>query len=297
MRLKCLAIIIVVFWFLQTKASAQTERKLTSRYIVIPLNSVNDLSTVKLFKTVSKDGHTAYVFNLRYKLDDHYKSLAGDNADFMFTFYFLPNKKIALTEIENTNDIYKGQVNDISEVKAELINSSAEGTFYFEPIIKIQHKYFRFSKCLIFGQAFIIQEKPQYFPLYEKSSHRFEINTLAKPYTERAIDSLRKTIYRDTTSLLNPGNFIEDFYDQWFISKIDRPNKSINFWIRLKTIRDTGITFGRITSEVIYKIGLGITDFKLIPSRPELPETYIDKHYSPIQFSFKEIMTLNHLLK
>lgn len=238
--------------------------------------------------TADATGKEIYTLNVRYKLNKTKRSSINENSDFMFTFYIIPNKKMTLKEVSLPEEINS----NISSIKAELLQAGYDDYFFhFKPIFKINNKYYLFENCIIVGQAFDLQEDSQYFPKYGAGSNRFELNLLAKPYSSSKIDSLRKVISKDFTSMIPFGTFIEDFYDKWFISKIDRQNKVIDFWINLKPIHDSEYSFGRITTGLKYKIGEGIIGFTIIPNYNVFNGFFKDSPY-PVEFNFKESVDL-----
>ena len=107
---------------------------------------------------------------------------------------------------------------------------------------------------------------------------------------------MRKVITKDTTSFREFSTYVEDFYDKWYINKIDKQEKSFDFWIDPKFISSGGYSFGRVAKEIRYKVNVGITDFKITPERSLFSDEYFDDKYTPIQFNFKEFIDLRKLI-
>ncbi|GGE60567.1 hypothetical protein EV200_103640 [Pedobacter psychrotolerans] len=277
-------LIIPIYLYSQTSNSV--------KYVIVNVDS----SKNGFIKVKSLTDKEAYILNVRYKLTQSHQSKIGDDADFMFTFYVIPGKKILLKQIYDTSLIVKNQISNIEAFQTSLLKKETN-TLVVTPIILKNNKYYELIGSEIFGQAFSIKEDPQYFPVFGSLSRKFEINTLSKPYTVKAIDSLRKIILQDSTALKPFGVWIEDFYDKWFIKKIDKEQMVIDFWINLKLIHDRGFSFGRVTSEIRYKIGVGVTDFKIIPFKLDSMKSYFDDFETPVQFNFVEVLNLSGLIK
>lgn len=250
-------------------------------------------------KTQTEKGKEIYILNCRYKLKKDYRSLIGDDADFMFTFYIIPkNNNFKLEKIKGSSEFISDRSPELQKIKEDLLLSSIySSVFAFTPVIKVGDNYYKFNNCYIEGQAFSLQEDIQYFPKFGAGSNKFELNLLAKPYSPTAIDSLRKLISKDNSGLKPFGAWVEDFYDKWFLEKIDRKENTLDYWIDLKNISGDGYSFGRITKEITYKIGVGIINLKIIPQRPFFSDDYIDDGYSPVKFNFQEFVDLDTFMK
>ncbi len=256
-----------------------------------------DSSIYTLCKTRAEKGKEIYVLNSRYKFNKNYRSLVGDDADFMFTFYIFPeNNKLEIKEIQKP---VKNIINNSTELlkkSKQLFSSDYSSPLVFNLLIKSGNKYYKFINCKIESQAFYIQEDPQFFPKFGAGSNRFELNLLSKPYTSKSIDSLRKVISIDSTALRRFPTWAEDFYDKWYIKSINRKENSLNYWIDLKNISAEGYSFGRVAEEITYKMKVGITSFKIRPTYRMFTDEYIDDRYSIIEFKFVEIVDLKSIL-
>lgn len=250
-------------------------------------------------KTQTEKGKEIYVLNCRYKLKNDYRSLIGDDADFMFTFYIIPkNNNFKLEKIKGSSEFISDRSPELLKIKEGLLLSSTySSVFAFAPVIKVGDNYYKFNNSYVEGQAFSLQENQQYFPKFGAGSNKFELNLLAKPYSPTAIDSLRKIISRDSSGLKPFGAWVEDFYDKWFISSIDRSKRTLNCWIDLKNISNEGYAFGRFAKEITYKINVGVVDFKVFPVRPIFSEDYFGDDYLPVEFKFKEFVDLHTIIR
>ena len=93
------------------------------------------------------------------------------------------------------------------------------------------------------------------------------------------------------------GAGVLDFYDKWYISKIDKKNQTIDFWAKFQRISDGGNFFGKVTRAITYKINAGVTDFCISPFKPDFSEKDTEGNYSiPIKFNFVEYVDLKRLL-
>jgi len=250
----------------------------------------------KFVNVIDAVGREAYVLNARFKIDKLKRSAISDDSDFMFTFYIIPNKKLLLKEFADSSKIKNALTISISKIRLSLISAGTDDYFDFRPLIKANNKFYSLEHCIVVGQAFALQEDEQYFPEYGEKSSKFQLNLLSKPYSRESIDAYRKIIFKDSTALKPFSVWVEDFYDKWFISKIDRKNKTIDFWMDLKPIHDSGYSFGRITTEIKYKIGFGVTDFTIIPYYELLGE-YLKGSNFPVPFTFKEVIDIKKFIK
>lgn len=282
-------------------SSLFAQSKNGEEYVIVDVDSVvGKYVGCNTVLTTDSKRKEIYILNVRYKLNQNKRSRINDNADFMFTFYIIPNKKIILKEVLRPDEIKKRLVVNIDEIRTRLLSAGYDDFFDFKPIIKTNNKYYVFENCIIVAQAFDLQEDSQYFPQYGEKSYKYKLNLLSKPYTRESIDSSRKIIMKDSTALRPFDIWIDDFYDKWFISKIDRKNKTVDFWIDLKPIHDAEYSFGRTTTEIKYKIGIGITDFTLIPSysifNGYFEDSLKDDGYF-VKFNFKEFIDMKTLVK
>jgi len=277
---------------------AQKEYNYKDKYVIIDIDSLHKGAIgVNFCKTRAQKGKEIYVLNSRYKIRDNQRSWISSDSDFMFTFYVIPkNNKIQLEEIENTDTILTNRVKDFVSLSESLSRADYSDLFTFLPIVKIKSKYFKFVNCSVQGQAFNILEDPQYFPKYGAGSNKYELNLLAKPYNRAQIDSLRLLTVKDSTAMIPFFADVEDFYDKWYINKIDKKSQIIDFWIQLKRISTGLYSFGRVTTAIVYKVNTGVIGFKIMPDRPEFSEEYLDSAYSPVKFSFVEFVDLKEFL-
>ncbi|KQN34543.1 hypothetical protein ASE92_13185 [Pedobacter sp. Leaf41] len=289
--MKYIYMIIIVFYSISLFAQIN----ISKQYVIVDIDSTaGKYSGCNAIIASDNSGREIYALNVRFKLNQIKRSRINDNADFMFTFYIIPQKKIVLKEVLSTDALKKITIN-MDEIKEKLLSSGYYDFFDFQPIIKSKDKYYTFEKCKIVGQAFDLQEDLKYFPEYGGKSYKFKLNLLSKPYTKENIDSLRRVIMKDSTALKPFDTWIDDFYDKWFISNIDDKNKTVDFWIDLKPIHDAEYSFGRITTEIKYKIGLGITDFKIIPHY-SISEVFFKDDFYPVPFHYKKSFNLQTLL-
>lgn len=250
-------------------------------------------------RTRALSGKEIYVLNSRYKVRKNQRSWVGSDSDFMFTLYIIPrNNKLQLEEVQNADTIISNQVEDLVNLSKNMSRAGYDDGYDFLPIIKINNKYFKFINCSVQGQAFNILEDFQYFPKYGDSFNRYELNLLSKPYSRSQIDSISLLSVRDSTAIIPfMGAGILDFYDKWYISKIDKKNQTIDFWAKFQRIPDGGNFFGKITSAITYKINVGITDFYISPFRPDFSEKDTEGNYSiPIKFNFVEFVDLKKII-
>ncbi len=255
-----------------------------------------DSNSRSFFSAKSNNGKEIYVLNYRLKLDKEYHSRIGDDADMMFTFYIAPKNKLQLKMITNPDEVFKNKIVNPVDAENKFTDGDYIDNFDFEPILKIKTNYYAFSNATILGQGFLIEEDPQYFPKFGAKSSKFKINLLSKPYSSKAIDSLRQIISKDSSAFKPFGTWVDDFYDKWLIKSINRNNKEIDFWISLKPVHDMDFTFGRVTSEIKYKIGVGVTEFSIIPFESEFSKDYFGDVKNPVKFYFKEFINLKELI-
>lgn len=278
---------------------AQKEYNYEDKYVIINSDSVGNT----FCKTRTQKGKEIYVLNSRYKIKKEQRSWLGSDSDFMFTFYIIPNRnELKLEEIKDSTTITSYRVKNLINLSANLSSAPYMDLFEFIPILKIDKRYFKFANCTIKGQAFSILENSQYFPKYGATSNKYELNLLSKPYSKPQIDSLRKIIIKDTTAMVDFAVGVEDFYDKWFINKIDKQNKIFDFWIELKPFSvelespsSTAYTFGRPNRGITYKVNIGVIGFKMIPTSPEFSKDYIDDSYSSVDFKFVDFIDLKKL--
>lgn len=65
----------------------------------------------------------------------------------------------------------------------------------------------------------------------------------------------------------------------------------------MKQVHDLDFTFGRVTSEIKYKIGVGITEFSIIPFESEFSKRYLGDLKKPVKFYFKEFVDVKQVLR
>ncbi|WP_421941058.1 hypothetical protein [Pedobacter sp.] len=289
-----LLLLIVLYNF---SAFGQQEAP-SSQYVIIDTDEISgDFVGYNFAKGKDSLNREAYVLNARYKLNKKNGSRVSEDADFIFTFYIFPTKRTLLKEVSDINQLNRISTSDARSVRISLLAAKFDEYLYFKPLIKTHNKYYTFENCVVVGQAFSLQEDEQYFPEYGAGSSRFQLNLLYKPYSRENINAFRKVINKDSTALQRfTLGWVMDFYDKWFISKVDRQNKTIDFWIDLKVIHDSGYSFGRITTEIKYKIGFGVTDFTIIPYYELLGE-YLKGSNFPVPFTFKEVIDIKKFIK
>ncbi|WP_025143260.1 hypothetical protein [Pedobacter jeongneungensis] len=272
--------------------SAQSEYDDKNKYVILNLDDTkSDVLGYTFFKTSDSKGKTAYILNIRYKTDDIRRKYNGEKADFIFTFYIFPGKdKLAFFKVNDTNTIVNYKLKDINELEKYLLDDRNNRYYEFEPVIKINNMYLQFAHNEVFGQAFSLIADHKYFPQYTRFSNKFQLNLFDKPYTEKYMDSIRKETINDTTTLAPFDLFLD--YDKWYISKIYKQKGIINYWTNLKPIEPNGYSFGRITSEITYKINTGITDFVIYPSTYDLSKEYFSKEEDVVRFNFQQAMDL-----
>lgn len=277
---------------------AQKEYNYNDKYVVIDIDSLTQGAMGYNFcKTRELKGKEIYVLNSKYKTKTNQRSWLGADADFIFTFYIIPNhNKLILKEIKDVSVIVRNQVYDFNHLSTSLLNAPYSGGFGFSLILKSNNKYFSFSDCEVFGQAFNLLEDSQYFPKYGALSNRYELNFMAKPYSRNEIDSLRKIILKDTTAYREFAVNIEDFYDKWFINNFDRQSNTFDFWIQLKNLNTAMYSFGRITNSIKYKVNTGVIGFKMIPYMPIFTEDYLDDNNPYVEFKFVEFVDLKRII-
>jgi len=290
---------LFIFIVLNSEISfAQKDYNYADKYLIVDVDNLESNSIGYNFcKTRTLKGKEIYVLNSRYKVRKNQRSWVGSDSDFMFTFYVIPkNDKIQLEEIKNIDTILTNRVKDFVSLSESLSRAGYSDLFTFSPIVKIKSKYFKFVNCSVQGQAFNILEDPQYFPKYGAGSNKYELNLLAKPYNRAQIDSLRILTVKDSTAMIPFFADVEDFYDKWYINKIDKKSQTIDFWIQLKRISTGLYSFGRVTTAIVYKVNKGVIGFKIKPDKPEFSEDYLDSAYSPVEFNFVEFVDLKKLL-
>jgi len=288
-----LLLLIVLYNF---SAFGQQEAP-SSQYVIIDTDEISgDFVGYNFAKGKDSLNREAYVLNARYKLNKKNGSQVSEDADFMFTFYVFPSNKIKLKEFTDSIKIKSALTMKLGEIRSKLLLAGTDDYFDFKPLIKADNKFYSLEHCIVVGQAFALQEDEQYFPEYGEKSSKFQLNLLSKPYSRESIDAYRKIIFKDSTALKPFSVWVEDFYDKWFISKIDRKNKTIDFWMDLKPIHDSGYSFGRITTEIKYKVGFGVTDFTIIPYYELLGE-YLKGSNFPVPFTFKEVIDIKKFIK
>lgn len=300
MKINILKILVYLLVLTTSKPiCAQNSFALNQKYLIIDLDKVSDSYIGHTFiHTKAAKGMDIYILNVRYNIKKStQRSWIKSDADFMFSFYIIPEQKLRLEAVDS-NLILLNSVHSLDELKDIILKIGEQGhDFEFSPIVKIGNIFYRFSKAAVPCQAFDLKEESQYFPKYGAESNICELNFLAKPYSKKTIDSLRKVITKDSTSYMPFYTYWADFYDKWFIKKIDRQENSFDFWVDPKFISSEGYGFGRVAKEIRFKINIGITDFKITPQRPLFPEEYFDRYYTPIEFNFKEFMDIKKIEK
>ncbi|RZL68496.1 MAG: hypothetical protein EOO93_03705, partial [Pedobacter sp.] len=170
-----------------------------------------DSNKENFFRAKSDIGKEIYVLNYRLKLAKDYHSRIGDNADMMFTFYIAPDSKLELRKIKTDNQVFKNKIVNLVDAKNKFEDENYVDNFNFKPILKIKTDYYSFNNATVLGQGFLIEADPQYFPKFGAKSSKFKLNLLSKPYSAKTIDSLRKVISKDSTSLKPYGAWVDDF--------------------------------------------------------------------------------------
>ncbi len=275
-------------------AFAQSEYDDKNKYVLLNLDDTkSNVVGYTFFKTSDDKGNTAYILNIRYITDNSRRKYKGEDADFIFTFYVFPgNNKLAFFKVKDTNTVVNYRLKDISNLEKKLLDDNSY--YEFEPVIKINNMYLQFAHNEVFGQAFSLLAEHKYFPQYTRFSNKFQLNLFDKPYTKKYMDSIRKETINDTTTLAPFDLFLD--YDKWYMSKIYKQKGIINYWINLKPIEPNGYSFGRITSEITYKINTGITDFAIFPSVNDLPKEYFNKEEGLIRFNFQQVVDLKKII-
>jgi hypothetical protein len=275
---------------------AQSEYVDKSKYVILNLdNAQSNVVGYTFLKTTNGNGIIAYVLNIKYKTDNIRRKYKRENADFIFTFYIFPgNNKLAFFKIKDTNAVVNYKLKNISELEKYLLDDKNNRYYEFEPIIKINNMYLQFAHNEVFGQAFSLIADHKYFPQYTRLPNKFQLNLSDKPYTKKYMDSIRKETIADTTTLVPFDLFLD--YDKWYINKIDKQKGIINYWTNLSPREPNGYSFGRITSEITYKINTGITDFAIYPSTYDLPKEYFNKEGGPVRFNFQQAVDLKKII-
>lgn len=208
-----------------------------------------------------------------------------------YSFYIFPTaNKLAFYEVKKPANVISHQVKNLVQLKNFLLDDKPNQPYEFEPVLKINNKYYQFGNANVYDQAFNLLEEHKYFPQYGRKANKFELNLFDKPYNKADLDSLRKVMLKDTTTLY-PFNVFLD-YNKWYINKIDKQKKIINFWTRHSFNSPGGYFFGRVTSEITFEINVGITDFLIYPTRSDFSENYFGRNETPVQFNFKQSIDL-----
>lgn len=271
---------------------AQSEHNDKNRYVILNLDDTKSNFLGHTFcKTIDAKGKIVYILNIRYKTDNFRRKYNLEDADFIFTFYIFPgNNKLAFFKVKDTSTIVNYKLKNISGLEKYLLEDRNNSYYEFEPVIKINNMYLQFAHNEVFGQAFSLIADHNYFPQYTRFQNKFQLNLFDKPYTKKYMDSIRKETISDTTTLAPFDLFLD--YDKWYMSKVDKQKGIINYWINLSPIEPNGYSFGRITSEITYKVNTGVTDFAIFPSVNDLPKEYFNKEGGLIRFNFQQALDL-----
>jgi len=290
---------LFIFIVLNSEISfAQKDYNYADKYLIVDVDNLESNSIGYNFcKTRALKGKEIYVLNSRYKTKKNQLTWLRADADFMVTFYIIPNRnKLVLEEIKDISVIIKNQAKEFNNLSNNLLNVDYSDGFELSLILKFNSRYFKFVNCKVYGQAFNLIENSQYFPKYGAGSNRYELNFMARPYSRNEIDSLRTIIRKDSISYRSFAVNIEDFYDKWFINSFDRQNNTFDFWIQLKNLNTAMYSFGRITTSIKYKVNTGVIGFKMIPYVPIFTDDYIDDASSAVEFKFVEFLDLKKII-
>jgi hypothetical protein len=289
-------ILFCFFSIMHINVFAQSKYDDRNKYVILDLDHVQSNVVGHTFcKTNDGRGKIVYILNIRYKTDNIRRKYKEENADFIFTFYVFPgNNKLAFFKLKDTTAVVNYKLKDINALEKYLLDDKNNRYFEFEPVIKINNMYLQFAYNEVFGQAFSLLADHKYFPQYSRFSNKFQLNLFDKPYTKKYMDSVRKEAIKDTTTLAPFDLFLD--YDKWYTSKVDKQNGIINYWTNLSHIEPNGYSFGRITSEITYKVNTGITDFTIFPSVNDLSKEYFNKEEGSIRFNFQEVLDLKQLI-
>lgn len=293
MNLKYL--MLCIFVLCNVKAFSFENYKL--QYLIIETNALPSKSQIgyNLLQTQDTFKKNAYILNVSYKVNG-IKSSIGADANFIFVFYVFPKAKdLKLVEVSKSDSIT--EAGDISNIRNILIHTSGSiDDFNFIPLIRYQNKLYKFKEADIFGQAFNLKEKAQYFPDYAPlMSNRYELNLLGKPYTEQDIEAIQNKMKTDTSGM---KHFEYDGFDgKWNIKAINKSEKTFDFWIRLIRVATGSYSFGRFANEIKFKLNVGVIGFKVEPLKPLFDEPHAEKYRGKsVPFAFKNFVDIKSVI-
>jgi len=271
---------------------AQSEYDNKNKYVILNLDdSKSNILTHTFCKTSDGNGKTAYVLNIRYKTENIRRKYKGEDADLIFTFYiFSGDNKLAFFKVKDTNTVVSYKLKNVTELEKFLLDDNKDRYYEFEPVIKINNMYLQFAHNEVFGQAFSLIADHKYFPQYTRFPNKFQLNLFDKPYSKKYMDSIRKETVIDTTTLYPFDLFLD--YDKWYINEIDKHEGIIHYWMNLSPREPNSYYFGRITSEITYKVNTGVIDFAIFPTTYDLPKEYFSKGDGLIRFNFQQAIDL-----